>query len=409
MFGQGMEIFSRYNKLSLIEEGYEKNPYVKACGDLYSRGVASLPIKVTVRNANGARTTATEHPILDLLNRSEGGRQGLIEKYALYFAITGDSYMQLVTNDHELREDGTWEFTKINNRPTYEDGIRPLELIVWPSQHINPIQGNVSMPIMGYKFRDYGTASVPAWEIIHWKTSSLREYWHGFPPLTPLGTVIDLSNNYFIWNLNTARREGRPNLVVEADGGVDPESRADIKKYWAEKIGGALNRAQEIPVLAGGAKLMNPNLAPAEMEWLAGDKHVGRIIAMGMKVPSELINDAQNKTYSNMKEAEKAFYLRTLIPDAQKMYSVLNNKLAPFYKDAPQIEVDLDAVDAIQETLEKKTDKVIKQRKARLISLEEAREELDFGAPSDKLIAEQDGKVEKSEEEIKEEIRALMA
>lgn len=421
VFGQGTELFSRYNKLSLIKNGYERNPYVKACADKFAQGVASLPIKVTVDSPKGGRTTVEDHPILHLLNRAEDGMIGLIEKYALFWIVTGDSYMQIVTNLHEIdQETGMWDYRGIDKDPGWRHDIKPLELMVWPSQNCNPIQGYPSKPIMGYKFREYGEAEVPEWEIIHWKTPSMDEYWHGLPPLTPLGTIIDLSNNYFLWNLNMVRRGGRPDLVVTSEGAIGEETKNEIKKYWSEKIGGATNKDSEIPVL-DGVDLKNMNLGPAEMQWLEGDKHVGRIIAMGMKTPSELINDAQNKTYSNHKEAVKDYHLSSLIPNGQKMWNVINKKLSPFYKDNPRIEIDVEAVDAIQETQMAKTERVLKERKERIISLEESRSELGYGKPSDQLMEEQgdaprgdsteeviEDKLSKLPENIREEVQKLV-
>lgn len=373
VFGPGSELFSRYNKERLIRETYERNPYMKATADMAAKGVAGLPRKILIDGKplpDGKR-----HEVEMVFDQLEDGIDGLIKKFVLYYKITGDSYIQMVTNFHEI-VDNNFKFIPPKTDAELQQ-MKLTDMIVWPSQHMNPVQGSPAVPILGYKFRDTGgTVTLAKWEIIHWKTASLTEYWHGMPPATPLSEIIDMSNNYILWNLNMARREGRPSMIAKVKGHTPtPKQIEEIQENWKKHQGP--EGVGSLPVI-GDVDLVNMNQSPAEANWLEGDKHAGRLVAMGMETPSELINDAQNKTYNNQREAEKAYYLRNLIPTGKEMFQVISRGLQQFYPGL-SIEVDVEAIDAISENQLEKQQRVGGAFREGIITRHEAREELGKG------------------------------
>ena len=101
-----------------------------------------------------------------------------------------------------------------------------------------------------------------------------------------------------------------------------------------------------------------------------------RMIVMAMGLSSELLNDAANKTYSNFQEARKALYQEAAIPMATLVYSALTRALQVYYEDNPNICIDYDNIEALQEDRATKIDRLTKAVQSGIMDVNEAREEL---------------------------------
>ena len=67
------------------------------------------------------------------------------------------------------------------------------------------------------------------------------------------------------------------------------------------------------------------------------------------RVPPELIGDSANKTYSNYREARRAFYEETILPLMVMLRDKLNMWLMPLFNDGMELDFDTDQVSALQE------------------------------------------------------------
>jgi phage portal protein BeeE len=95
------------------------------------------------------------------------------------------------------------------------------------------------------------------------------------------------------------------------------------------------------------------------------------------------MNDAQNKTYNNQREARKALYMEACIPLARKFYGAMTKKLQPYYSDNPVICIDTDAIAAIQEDRALVIERLTKAVAGGLLTQNEAREELGYKPSED--------------------------
>src|SRR5690606_10856704 len=102
-------------------------------------------------------------------------------------------------------------------------------------------------------------------------------------------------------------------------------------------------------LLEGGLSWQQISLNAKDMEWLEGQKISAREIAMVFGVPSELLGDSTNKTYSNYKEARQAFYMETVLPLMDWLRDEFNNWLTPLFGDNLYLDYDRDDIEAIQE------------------------------------------------------------
>ena len=352
IWGKGWEDYTRWDKKKLIEQGFERNAPFYAASMLLSRTVASMPIYVEAKKG-GRMVTSENHPIISLMNRNMPLDQ-FIQMVALWLITTGESYINIVKSDHDNR---------------------PLGLVPIPAQNIDPIQGDYLKPITGYKYTENREIYFSEDEIIFIKLPNLREYFHGMSPGVPLGEIIDLHNAAITWNKNVALGGGVPPIIATAPGITQEESNR-LKDAW-QMQGGAAN-AHRLKIVSENLTLQRFSDKPQEAEWSEAVQQSMRMIVMALGLSSELLNDAANKTYSNFQEARKALYMEAAIPLGKMIYSAITRALQPLYVDNPEIIIDTDKIDAIQEDRALAIDRLTKAVSAGIITANEAREELGY-------------------------------
>jgi HK97 family phage portal protein len=136
---------------------------------------------------------------------------------------------------------------------------------------------------------------------------------------------------------------------------------------------GARNAGRPL-LLEGGLDWKEIGLTPAEMHWLEGLKLSAREISIAFGVPPELIGDAENKTYSNLRESRQAFYTETVLPLMDSIKGELNNWLIPKFGDKKiYIDYDRDDIEALQEERETVWARALEAVKTGVITPNEAR------------------------------------
>ena len=355
LWGRGWEDYSKWDKQKLIEQAYERNPTFYAACNLIAETVADIPIYVDYKKAR--TQTSHEHPILTLLDRSDNGRKTFVERMILYLVVTGEAYSQIVFS-HDDKDK------------------RPIGLIVLPSQFMNPVQGDYRKPVSSYLYREMQDIRFETDEVIAVTQINLREYFHGLSAGVPLAEMIDLNNSAITWNKNIAQAGGMPPIIAKAPGITQAQSQ-ELKDRWEQTSGGA-NNSHRLKVVSDNLTFEKLTDKPADAEWEKAIMMTSRKILMGLGVPSELMNDAQNKTYNNQKEARKALYMEACIPLARKFYGAITQSLQKYYKDNPVICLDIDNIEAIQEDRALVIDRLTKAVSGGILTPNEAREELGY-------------------------------
>lgn len=350
--------YSKWDKRTLIEQGYERNPPFAFAANMLAQTAASIPIYVEYKQ-NGRTVQTYDHPILSMLERGDDAWEERLLMSLLYEIVCGEAY-DLV------------DFSITSPR-------RPLRLIVMPSQFTDPIRGGFRNPIRGYRYQEFATEEFAADEVIMYKRPSLSEYFHGQSVAVPLAETIDLFNFATTWNKNIAMKGGYPPIVAKTKG--DQVRANQFKKSW-ESQGGA-NRVAELRVIPEDVIFEKIHNTPHEAEWKEAILLSMRVILMGLGVSSSLANDAANKTYSNYQEARRALYLEGGIPLARKRYAKINRALSRYYTDDPEICLDVDKIDAIQEDRHRAAQRVSLLVKDRILTPKQGAEDLGYSYEGD--------------------------
>lgn len=129
-------------------------------------------------------------------------------------------------------------------------------------------------------------------------------------------------------------------------------------------------------------------MSPVDLEILASLNLTQRKIASIYGVSSELLNDPENKTQANKKEARRGLYMDAVIPQMERVYAELNRWLTQPYRDNEgiqrparfnskkyHIDYDVGAIEALSEDMAKKVEWL---NRAWWLTLNERREATDF-------------------------------
>jgi len=365
IIGDGARIDQSWDKKLIIEQAYERNaPFYAAC-NIIAQTVSDMAIKVKI-SVNGKESFVTDHPILKLLERS-CSRQEFIERLSLYYVVLNDTYANIVFSDN-----------------TYTR--KPLGLIVLPSQHVTPVQGDYKKPIKRYEYTEYTTKTFDPSEIIHIYKPSLAKYFKSLSPAVPLQELISLNNAAITWNKNIAQKGGLPPLVVKAYG-ANKQQAQDIANNWEDQSGA--RNSHRIKVMSEELEFERYSDNPNDAEWTQAVLMSMRMIFMAMGISSSLMNDAANKTYNNVHDARKALYTEGCIPIAKRIYGAITRSLQQYYADNPTIVIDTDRIEAVQEDRKVAVERLQRAVDTGILTANEARAELGYppakGATADIL------------------------
>lgn len=226
----------------------------------------------------------------------------------------------------------------------------PTELEVMPSQYMN-IKTNRALPlrVTGYQLTCGTIQEYSKEEILHEKYPNLSwsvdgAHFYGMAPLKPLSKRVQ-RNNESQTQGGTQMKNGGQRSVVSLDmpdaitnndfkGEFTGDQTNELKQKYDEVLG---NRNSIGSTIFSGYPVKNTpiGLSPVDLDQVNFETADARMIAAAYSLPSQLINDAANKTYANEAEGQKALILRCVLPLLNDREQSFNRKLHSIdaYKD----------------------------------------------------------------------------
>jgi len=318
----------------LTKVGFINCMTVYACISLISRSVAGIPwlLYQKPKIRDGKLEEIIEHPLLNLLARPNDfqGQGMFFEEITAFYFISGNSYIYRAG----------------------PEGKPPQKLWSLKPHRVKVISGNTTFLIGGYEYRVEGQEPVKYGpeEILHIKTFHPLNDYYGLSPLQIAAKGIDISNMAENWNLKLLENDMRPPGAIKFEKPLTPEQRKQFRKYLREIYLGHEHAGMPL-ILEGATDWKQFAITPKDADWLNSDKLNTRKICSVLNVPPELIGDSENKTYSNYKEARKAFYMETILPFMDRLRDELNNWLTPLYGDFLFLDYDRDKIEALREEM----------------------------------------------------------
>lgn len=213
---------------------------------------------------------------------------------------------------------------------------KPFELTVLPAQYMSVIANiNAFPPIkVGYQLFFGQLWTFDTKEILqdkyfnpYWTTTANQLY--GQSPLMAAARNLTRSNEAKTAAVASFQNGGPAGVLYMKDQRFDPisgQAQAQALKTAIAQKGGSEN-FNSIAVSAYEVDYKTIGLSPVELDIIESEKWDQKALCNIYGVPSQLLNDADNKTYNNQQEGEKALTLRCAIPLLDSLYSNFNRKL----------------------------------------------------------------------------------
>lgn len=187
-------------------------------------------------------------------------------------------------------------------------------------------------------------------DVMHWMCWNPRDPHRGLSPLQAAAMSVSQNNEAKRWNAAVLQNGGRTWGTFSTDKDLTDMQYDRLKQEVREKYTGSSNAGKPI-LLEGGLHWEQMGLTSQDMDWLEGMKLSMREICAIYGTPSQLLGDADSATYSNYREANKAYYRGTIVPELASLREQLNRFLMPKFDRTRKLylDFDLDGVDALQE------------------------------------------------------------
>ncbi len=345
---QGRAIYPADNVETYINKGYLFNPVVYSIVSFIAQKAGAIPWGVyEVRNdkalhsyksANSynlntkiiktkALVALPDHELNSIFLKPNiiQGWAEFIEQVVGFKLVTGNSYIHMIGPTSGINMGSIREMWNI------------------PSQIIRPVAGDRMQPILGYKYLNKETI-IPVEQMIHLKYWT-PEYFNGqnLVGLSPLRASLRLmtkSNASFDSSVGALQNQGAFGIIsAEKESELTEEQAEMIETKLKKKVGGPENRGKNI-VTSASLRWQQMGMSPVDLNIIESDKMDLRALCNIYHVPSELFNDAANKTYSNTKEAGSAVYTNAVLPALNQFRDALNQFIISRY---PGIYCDYDA------------------------------------------------------------------
>jgi len=238
-------------------------------------------------------------------------------------------------------------------------------------------EGYLGDPI--YKVYTHGQlVTIDPEEMVHIKMFNPHDDLIGMSPITSIAVQIDIASYSQAWMLSLLEHGAMPAIALSTEDNLTDEQRNYLTEQLQKKIQGYQNVMNPL-LLEGGLKPEKMSLSPSEIDFMPLTKSILRKICAVYNVAPELLGDSENKTYSNVKEAEKGLYEKAISPHLKKLRDKLNTRLVPLFDKEDSgyfFDFDMSNIEALSENKELMWERIGKATNMGLINRNEGRNAL---------------------------------
>ncbi len=265
---------------------------VWACVRLLSESISTLPLKIYVRQPDGSRKAATDHPAYSILCRRPNSE------------MTPSRFMLMVVASICLRGNAFIEKKFIANRLVSLVPLLPQNMVV----------KRLTTGVLEYKYTENGSERViPIKNIMHIRGFGLD----GVCGMMPMKTGRDVIGSAMAVEESAAKifEQGlQSSGFLTAEQALNDEQRERLRKYMA-KFTGSKN-AGKIMVLEGGLKYQGVTMNPEDAQMLESRSFSIEEICRWFRVPPFMVGHTtkQSSWASSLEGMNLQFLTHTLRP-----------------------------------------------------------------------------------------------
>jgi len=346
------------NHVALTREGYERNAVCYRAVRMIAEAAASVPWLVYQ-----GREEIPDHPLLALVERPNpfDTDVSFIEAICSNLLLYGNAYIEAAFIDEHLREIYALRPDRMSVTPG-KNG--------WPSAYVYRAMGDE----VRYEMRGEGIEP-----ILHIKLFNPLDDYYGFAPLAAAQVALDAHNAASFWNKALLDNSARPSgaLVYAGPDGahLTDDQFTRLKQELEENFSGAANAGRPL-LLEGGLDWKALSLSPKDMDFTEAKSGAAREIALAFGVPPLLLGLPGDNTFSNYREANRAFWRATVLPMVARLQKSFHAWAQPGFEPF-RFDYNADRLEALAEERAMEWGRV---GGAGFLTVDEQREAVGYGA-----------------------------
>ncbi len=314
---------------TLSKVGYMRNPVVNRCVRMIAESAASAELILFQ-----GRQELDNHPLLSLIKRPNTRQSGksFFETVYGHLLVSGNAYI---------------EMTKIDEVPRELHALRPDRVRIltdtngWPKGY----EHKTGKRTIRQMIDDRGNSPV-----LHLAQFHPLDDHYGFPPLQAALMALDVHNAASQWNKSLLDNSARPSgaLVYSAKEGhnLTEEQFDRLKRELEDGYSGAHQAGRPL-LLEGGLDWKAMGYSPRDMDFMEAKNGASRDIALAFGIPPMLLGIPGDNTYSNYREANRAFWRQTILPLLGRTCDGLSHWFSGHLEEELRIDFDVDRIEGL--------------------------------------------------------------
>jgi len=269
-----------------------------------SESVASLPLMVYERTADGGRRVASEHPLYRLLHDEPNEYMTafvLRETMQAHCTTWGNAYA-FIEYDNRGRPAKLMPLAPDRTKPKMVEGVQMFETEV-----------------------DGKTLTLDAMDVLHIPGLGFDGL-QGYSPIKMQAGAIGLGMAATDFGAKFFSNGATPSGVLEHPEKLSKEAAERLRTEWSRLYSGNAN-AHKTAVLQEGMKYSQISLPPEDAQFIETRKFSVTDVARIFKVPPHMIGDLERSTFSNIEHQGLEFVTHSLRPWLIRWEQELNRKL----------------------------------------------------------------------------------
>lgn len=336
-------IYSNHQLQSLIKDGYASNTDVYAIISRIIRTAASIPVLITNKNKDGEEEVVTDGAFFELIHHpnSRQNRFEFTEDALGYQLTTGN---EIITGNKSAGFD---VYSSLNLIPPQLTTIK----VSGKQLFENTLSYEVLFNGMRFPFTEDDLKHIKYFNPTNMGLLNKM----GLSPLQAAYNTLMASNEQQVAQASVFKNRGANGLISsDSDNALTPDQKDELQETIQHRLGGA-DKFNKIVGTTAKVKYTAFGLSPADLKLIESGTMTMRQLASIYGADSSQFNDPANKKFNNLKEGEKSFITKAVLPPLERHYMGLNEFVVPGWNRIDnahyKIRPDFSKIESLQDDL----------------------------------------------------------
>ncbi|MFT7830045.1 phage portal protein [Priestia megaterium] len=373
---QAFSLDSLLNTNAVTEEKVMKIPTAKACVDLITSTIASMPVYLykeakdgSIERVNDNRIKLLNHEANDYLNGYN------LKKYmAKDFVLHGATYVSIIEAANTILELHPLPARSVVINKKVQDGYRTVGAEIVLSNSESGALNQVSRAPK--KFKPYELMIA---------TQESHDGLAGKGVIVYGQDIFNQALSEMEYTSNLYERGALPLGLLKAKSRLNEQQSNALRDAWQKLYGGIRNSAKTV-VLQEGMEYQALSMNPNEIQMDATRKNTNSEICKLFGVSESMVNAKQGKQYDSVSKNNEEFLKKTLTPIISAIESAMDRALLLEKEKKKGYFFRFDTTELIRANEKERVETLTAAINGKLLTVNEARNKYDLPSMNDDML-----------------------